>query len=274
MPAIFQYEFMLRALAGGVLVGVLAPVLGTFVVLRRFSLIADTLAHVALMGVAVGMATNFLPSIVALVAAILGAILVEQLRVRGRLPGDASMAVVLYGALAIAVVVIGIAGGFNVDLFAFLFGSILSVSPLDLWLLAGLATVVMLFVGIFFVDLSQIAFDEDLAKVSGVRTDPLNLGLAVLTGATITLSMRVVGVLLVGAMLVIPVMAGLPVGRGLRVAMATAVVAGVLSAVVGLTIAFYGDLSAGGAIVLTALVLLAITRLWVGLRRWRARLRG
>ena len=274
MPAIFQYEFMLRALAGGVLVGVLGPVLGTFVVLRRFSLIADTLAHVALMGVAVGMATNFLPSIVALFASILGAILVEQLRVRGRLPGDASMAVVLYGALAIAVVVIGIAGGFNVDLFAFLFGSILSVSPLDLWLLAGLATAVVLFVGFFFVDLSQIAFDEELAKVSGVRTDLLNLGLAVLTGATITLSMRVVGVLLVGAMLVIPVMAGLPVGRGLRFAMATAVVAGVLSAVVGLTIAFYGDLSAGGTIVLTALVLLAITRLWVGLRRWRARLRG
>ncbi len=269
MPAILQYEFMLRALVGGVLVGILAPVLGTFVVLRRFALIADTLAHVALMGVAIGLATRFLPSVVALVAATTGAILVEQLRARGRLPGEVALAVVLYGALALAVVVIGLAGGFNVDLFSFLFGSVLSVAPLDLWLLAVLAVVVVLFVGVFFVDLAQIAFDDDLARVSGVRTDRLNLALAVLTGATITLSMRVVGVLLIGAMLVIPVLVGLRVARGLRAAMATAVLAGVLSAVTGLTLAFYGDLSAGGTIVLTALALLILANLWSRLRRRR-----
>ena len=274
MPSIFLYEFMLRALAGGVLVGMLAPTLGVFVVLRRFSLIADTLAHVALMGVAVGLATNTLPSVVALVAACVGAIIVEQLRSRGRLPGDMALAVVLYGSLAFAVVVIGIAGGFNVDLFSFLFGSILSVSPLDLWLLAGITVTVVLFVGVFFVDLAQIAFDDDLAKVNGVRTGALNLALAVLTGATITLSMRVVGVLLVGAMLVVPVMVGLRLARGLRAAMATAVVAGVLSALVGLTIAFYVDASAGGATVLTALGLLGLAYLWTAVRRWRRRGRG
>ncbi|MCY3749117.1 MAG: metal ABC transporter permease [Chloroflexi bacterium] len=269
MPAILQYEFMLRALVGGVLVGVLAPVLGTFVVLRRLSLIADTLAHVALMGVAIGLASRFLPTLVALLAATAGAIIVEQLRARGRLPGDVVLAVVLYGSLAIAVVVIGAAGGFNVDLFSFLFGSILSVSPLDLWLLAALAVVVLLFVGVFFVDLAQMAFDDNLARVSGVRTDWLNLALAVLTGATITLSMRVVGVLLIGAMLVIPVLVGLRLARGLRAAMATAVLAGVLSAIAGLTFAFYGDLSAGGSIVLTALLLLVLANLWVRLQLWR-----
>ena len=269
MPAILQYEFMLRALAGGVLVGVLAPVLGTFVVLRRLSLIADTLAHVALMGVAIGLASRFLPTLVALLAAITGAIIVEQLRARGRLPGEVALAVVLYGSLAVAVVVIGAAGGFNVDLFSFLFGSILSVAPLDLWLLAALAVVVLLFVGVFFVDLAQMAFDDNLARVSGVRTDRLNLALAVLTGATITLSMRVVGVLLIGAMLVIPVLVGLRLARGLRAAMATAVLAGVLSAIAGLTLAFYGDLSAGGSIVLTALLLLVLANLWVRLQLWR-----
>ncbi|MDE2991011.1 MAG: metal ABC transporter permease [Chloroflexota bacterium] len=274
MPSIFLYEFMLRALAGGVLVGMLAPTLGMFVVLRRFSLIADTLAHVALMGVAVGLATNTFPSAVALAAASLGAIVVEQLRSRGRLPGDMALAVVLYGSLAFAVVVIGIAGGFNVDLFSFLFGSILSVSPLDLWLLAGITVTVVLFVGVFFVDLAQIAFDDDLARVNGVRTGALNLALAVLTGATITLSMRVVGVLLVGAMLVVPVMVGLRLARGLRVAMVTAVAAGVFSGIVGLTIAFYVDASAGGATVLTALGLLGLAYLWTAVRRWRRRGRG
>ena len=268
MPSIFQYEFMLRALAGGALVGVLAPTLGTFVVLRRYSLIADTLAHVALMGVAIGMATRFLPSLTALAAAVFGAIAVEQLRARGRLPGDAALAVVLYGSLAIAIVVISAAGGFNVDLFSFLFGSILSVSPLDLWLLAGLTVVVIVFVAVFYVDLAQLAFDEELAKVSGVRTDMLNLVLAVLTGATITLSMRVVGVLLVGALLVIPVLTGLRTARGLRMAMGIAIATGLLSAGAGLTIAFYGDYSAGGAIVITALALLLLSRIWSGLKDW------
>ena len=271
MPAILQYEFMLRALAGGALVGILAPVLGTFIVLRRYSLIAETLAHVALMGVAIGMATKFLPSLFALLAATIGAILVEQLRARGRLPGDVAMAVVLYGALAFAIVVIGFAGGFTVDLFSFLFGSILSVAPVDLWLLAGLTVVVVLFVSVFFIDLAQIAFDDDLAKVSGVRTDRLNLALAVLTGATITMSMRVVGVLLIGAMLVIPVLVGLRAARGLRAAMAAAVVAGIFSALAGLTVAFYADVSAGGAIVLAALLLLVLVHLWIGFRRWSRR---
>ena len=274
MPTIFQYEFMLRALAGGALVGVLAPTLGTFIVLRRFSLIAETLAHVALLGVAVGLATNTFPSVVALLAASLGAIGVEQLRSRGRLPGDAAMAVVLYGALAFAVVVIGITKGFNVDLFSFLFGSILSVSLLDLWLLAGLTLAVVLFVVVFFVDLAQIAFDDDLAKVNGVPTGPLNIGLAVLTGATITLSMRVVGVLLIGAMLVVPVLVGLRLARGLRAAVATAIVAGVVSAIAGLALAFYVDVSAGGAIVLTALGLFTVAQLWVFLRRRRHRARA
>ena len=271
MPSIFQYEFMLRALVGGALVGILAPILGTFVVLRRYSLIADTLAHVALMGVAIGMASQFLPTLTALAAAVVGAVVVERLRSRGKLPGDAALAVVLYGSLAVAIVVISGAGGFNVDLFSFLFGSILSVSPLDLWLLAGLTAGVVIFVAAFYVDLAQLAFDEELARVSGVRTDFLNLALAVLTGATITMSMRVVGVLLIGALLVIPVLTGMRLARGLRMAAGVAVAAGLVSASAGLTIAFYGDYSAGGAIVLTALALLLLSRLWSGLT---GRLRG
>jgi len=256
MPAIFQYEFMVRALVGGTIVGALGPALGLFLVLRRFSLIADTLAHVALMGVAIGLATNTYPSLMALAAATAGALAVEWLSSKQRLPGDVTLAIVLYTALAIAVVVISGARGFSVDLFAFLFGSILSVTPLDLWLLGGLALAVFLYVTLFFSELSQVAFDQSLARVTGVPVGWVNLGLAVLTGATITLSMRVVGVLLVGALLVVPVLVGERLATGLRAALGVAVATGVLSAVVGLTAAFYADLSAGGAIVLTAVLLL------------------
>ncbi|MEE8518103.1 MAG: metal ABC transporter permease [Dehalococcoidia bacterium] len=256
MPAILQYEFMVRALIGGVIVGTLGPVLGMFLVLRRFSLIADTLSHVALMGVAIGMATSTHPALVALAASTAGAVIIEWLSSHHRLPGDVTLAVVLYAALAVAVVVISGSDGFNVDLFGFLFGSVLSISPLDLWLLAVLGIVVVLYVTTFFSELSQSAFDPDLAKVTGVPVNWANLGLAVLTGATITLSMRVVGVLLVGAMLVVPVLAGQRLATGLRAALAVAVGFGIASALIGLTVAFYADLSAGGSIVLAAIVLL------------------
>jgi zinc transport system permease protein len=271
VPSILQYEFMVRALLGGAIVGVLAPSLGMFLVLRRFSLIADTLSHVALMGVAVGLATSSNPAIVALAAATLGAVVIEWLSAHQRLPGDVALAVVLYAALAVAVVVISGARGLSVDLFAFLFGSVLSIDPLDLWLLLGLAAVVALYVTFFFSELSQSAFDPDLARVTGVPVGWINLGLAVLTGATITLSMRVVGVLLVGAMLVVPVLAGQQLASGLRSVLAVAAAIGVASALAGLTTAFYADVSAGGAIVLSAIVLLVAAQ---GVAMVRARLSG
>lgn len=271
MPSILHYEFMVRALLGGAIVGVLAPSLGMFLVLRRFSLIADTLSHVALMGVAVGLATSSNPTIVALVAATLGAVVIEWLSAHQRLPGDVALAVVLYAALAVAVVVISGARGLNVDLFAFLFGSVLSIDPLDLWLLLGLAAAVALYVTVFFSELSQSSFDPDLARVTGVPVGWINLGLAVLTGATITLSMRVVGVLLVGAMLVVPVLAGQRLASGLRSVLAVAAAIGVASAIAGLTTAFYADVSAGGAIVLSAIVLLVAAQ---GVAMIRARVSG
>lgn len=271
MPSILHYEFMVRALLGGAIVGVLAPSLGMFLVLRRFSLIADTLSHVALMGVAVGLATSSNPAIVALAAATLGAVVIEWLSAHQRLPGDVALAVVLYAALAVAVVIISGARGLNVDLFAFLFGSVLSIDPLDLWLLLGLAAAVALYVTIFFSELSQSSFDPDLARVTGVPVGWINLGLAVLTGATITLSMRVVGVLLVGAMLVVPVLAGQRLASGLRSVLAVAAAIGVASAIAGLTTAFYADVSAGGAIVLSAIVLLVAAQ---GIAMVRSRVSG
>jgi zinc transport system permease protein len=258
MPAIFQYDFMIRAIIGGALVGVLAPALGVFLVLRRLSLIADSLSHVALTGVAIGLLVNAFPPVVALGATSLAAGAIELARARRWMPGDAALAVVLYTALAVAVVVISLAGGFNVDLFAYLFGSILTVDSTDLWLLAALTLVALGFVAFFYPELSQSSFDADLARTSGVRVMAVNLALAVLTGATITLSMRVVGVLLVGALIVVPVILSLRLATGLRASIALAMAAGVASALAGLTFAFYANIAAGGSVVLTATGLLIL----------------
>lgn len=267
MPAVLQYEFMVRALIGGALVGALAPVLGTFLVLRRFSLLADTLAHVALLGVAVGFLVNVYPTLTTFIAVTAAAVVMEVLRTRGKLPGDAVLAVALYTSLAAAVVIISAARGFNVDLLSFLFGSILTITELDLWLLAGLAFFVVIGVTAFFSELAQAAFDDSLARVSGIRVDWVNLGLAVLAAATITLAMRIMGVLLVGALIVIPVLVGQGITNSLRLAFIIASLVGMISAVTGLIAAFYYDLSGGGAIVLVAVVMLVASAVWRRLRR-------
>jgi zinc transport system permease protein len=265
-----EFEFMVRALIGGVLSGSIAPALGVFVVLRRLSLVADTLAHVALMGVAIGLIVNVFPPLVALVTAVGAASAIEFLRSRHALPGDAALAVFLYASLAVAVVVIGFSDGFNSDLFGYLFGSILTVSSTDLWMLAGLGVITIGFVLIFFSELAQTSFDADLARTNGVRVDMINLGLAVLTGATITLSMRIVGVLLIGALIVLPVLAALRITTGLRQTLFAAMLIGVVSAITGLLLSFYTDMAPGGAIVITTVGVLLATaayRHWISVLR-------
>ncbi|NQW16435.1 MAG: metal ABC transporter permease [Chloroflexi bacterium] len=258
----FEFEFMVRALIGGVLSGAIAPSLGLFIYLRRLSLVADTLAHVALMGVAIGLIANVFPPLVALVTATGAAAAIEIMRSRRILPGDAALAVFLYSSLAVAVVIIGFSDGFNSDLFGYLFGSILTVSATDLWLLAGLGVITVGFVMVFFSELAQTSFDLDLARTNGVRVDLINLGLAVLTGATITLSMRVVGVLLIGALIVVPVLAALRLTTGLRQTLFVSMLIGVISAVTGLLLSFYTDMVPGGAIVITSIGILLITAGW------------
>ena len=195
---------------------VVCPLIGVFLVPRRLSLIADTLAHVALAGVALGLLMGASPVLGALVVTVLGALGMERLRSRGALQGDAALAVFLSGGFALAVVLISLAHGFNADLFAILFGSILTVSPADVWLISALGAVVVATVLLSYRRLFAITLNEDLARTSGVPVTALNLMLTVLTALTTVVAMRMVGVLLVSAMIVIPTLTGFALGRSFR----------------------------------------------------------
>jgi zinc transport system permease protein len=178
----------------------------------------------------------------------------------GRLHGDAALAVFLAGGLAIAVVLISVARGFNENLFALLFGSILTVSVSDVWLILGLGLLVALIIGGFYPQLLAITLNEDLARTSGIRVSALNSGLTVLTALTTVVAMRIVGVLLVSAMIVIPALTGFAFAQSFRGALAAAIGAALVSVVAGLAAAYYIGLAAGGAIVLGSLVLSARPR--------------
>lgn len=209
----------------------------------------------ALAGIAIGMFTGVPPVLTALAVVVTGGLGVEALRARGRVSGEAALAVFLSGGLAVAVVLIGLARGFTVDLFAYLFGSIATVTPLNLWVMAALGAITAAAVALFYKELFAITFDDEAARTGGLPVRTLNLLFALLTALVIVLAMRIVGILLTSALLVIPTLAAMQVATSFRGALRAAVVFALVAVVLGMVAAYYLDLAAGGAVVLVALAL-------------------
>jgi zinc transport system permease protein len=252
---IFHYSFMVRAFLAGGCIGVIAPVIGTFLVAKRYSLMADSLAHVSLAGVALGLLLGLSPMITAILTAVLAAILVEYLRVRRGVSGEVALALLLSGGLALAIVLIGLGKGFSVDLFSYLFGSITTVQTSDLWTIGILSGVVLTVIFSLYKEFVYISFDEEAAKVSGVPTRALNMILIVLTALTVSISMRVVGVLLIGALMVIPVVTAMQLRQSFLKTIFASVLLSIVAVVGGLFFSYYLNLASGGAIVVFTLIL-------------------
>lgn len=247
-----ESEFMRLALGAGAVVGVLAPAVGFFLVQRRQSLTGDGIGHVAFAGVAAGILLDVAPVLTALVAAILGGIAIELLRSRGGAAGDQALALVFYTGIALGVVLISAAGALNVDLFQYLFGSILTVTRSDLVVIAALGAVGLAVVGLLYRPLAGVVIDEEGARVAGVPIGALNIAVAALAAVTVALSMRVVGILLVAALMVLPVSAAERIAWSMRSTLVLSMAIGLGSSLVGLVVSYYADLPPGGTIVLVA----------------------
>jgi zinc transport system permease protein len=261
----FEFEFMRLAFASGAVVGVLAPTVGFFLVQRRLSLIGDGIGHVAFAGVAGGLLLDVSPVAAALAAAVAGAIAIEWLRARRPSAGDQALALVFYTGIAAGVVMISSADALNVNLFQYLFGSILTVTRTDFLLVLVLGLVGLAVIGVLYRALTAVTLDEEAARVSGVPIAVLNIVLAVLTALTIALSMRVVGILLIAALMVLPVAAAMRVGWSLSSTLLISIVIGLGAVLSGLTIAYYADLPPGGTTVLVAAGVVLATRALEGL---------
>jgi zinc transport system permease protein len=249
----FQFDFIIRAFEAGILLSIIAPLIGVFLVVRRYSLLADTLSHVSLMGVAIGFLLKLNPVITALFISATAAFGIERLRQKQKMFGESVLAVFLSGSLAIAVVLIGMAKGFNVNLLNFLFGSLSTVRESDVVLIGIFSIVVVAFCVFFYRQLFLISLDEDLAKVSGVSVDALNIILVILAACTVALAMQMVGVLLVGALMVVPVLAAMQVAKSFLQTFGFALFFSVLSVITGLFLSYMLNIASGGAIVLVAL---------------------
>lgn len=262
MLDIFQYGFMVRGLEAGIVVAIIAPLIGIFLVLRRYSLIADTLAHVSLAGIAIGMLLKVNPLISAIIAAVISSIAIERLRISKRIFGESALSIFLSGSLAIAVVIISYSHGFGVDLFSYLFGSITTVKQTDVNIIAGLGILVIATIIAFYKELLFVTIDEEAAKVNGIPTKFINSLLIVLAAFTIALSIPIVGVLLIAALIVIPVVTALLLKKSFLKTIFFAEAFSLISVLGGIIISFYLNLSPGGTIVLTAIAIFVFTLLF------------
>jgi zinc transport system permease protein len=268
MLELLDYEFMQRAFVAALLIGLTAPAVGIHVVQRRLALIGDGMGHVALAGVAVGLLTNGRPVLTALVAAVLGAVAVELVRARGGAGGDVALAILFYGGIAAGVVLISQAeGGTPANLTAYLFGAITTTTGTDLVVFAVLALVVLLATVGLASRLFAVSNDEEYARAAGLPVLPLNLLLAVLVAGTVVISMRVVGLLLVSALMVVPVATAQTVTRSFRSTMLSAMAVGAVVSVGGVATSYYADTPSGGTIVLLAVALFVIAVLASAVRR-------
>lgn len=250
MPNIFQYSFIVRGIEAGIMIALIAPLIGIFLVLRRYSLIADTLSHVSLAGVAIGLLLNINPIVTAIIAAVSSSIVIEKLRLSKRIFGESALAIFLSGSLALAIVLVSLAHGFNVDLFNYLFGSIVTVKQADVYIIGLLGLSVVASITAFYKELVYVTFDEETAKVSGLPTNFINILLIVLASFTVALAIPIVGVLLISALIVIPVVTALQFKRGFKQTIFIAELVSIFSVLAGIFASFYLNLSSGGTIVL------------------------
>ena len=265
ISGILKYEFLQNAFFTGMIIGVIAPLLGVFVVVRRQSLIADALSHVTLGGIAFSLFIDkkFLtgagvmnPLYMGMAFSVGGSLIIEKLRGVYKHYQELAIPIILSAGMGLSVIFISLADGFNTDLFSYLFGSVSAVSRQDLWTITAVAAIVLTIVFVLYKELFLLSFDEDHAKASGIPAKYIHLIFIILVALVIAASMRIVGILLVSSLMTLPVAAGIRLAKGFKQLIIYSVVFGEISVVGGLVLAYHLDLAPGGTIVMLAILIL------------------
>jgi zinc transport system permease protein len=260
----FEYAFLQHALIAGLIIGLVSPLVGIFLVVRRLSLIAEALSHITMSGVAAGLLLqkNFTffagisPLFAGMSFAVIGSIFVERIRQFYRSYQELAIPILLSGGIAVGVVLIGLGNGFGVDISGLLFGNILAINSQDLWLIGIVALLVICFIYLFFKELFALSFDEEHAVLTGIRGKWIHMIFMVMVAMVISVAIRVVGILLVSALMTIPVAASMQLSLSFRKTALFSIIFAEFSIIAGLVFAYWLDIASGGAIVLVSIALL------------------
>ncbi|KMY50814.1 metal ABC transporter permease [Peribacillus loiseleuriae] len=267
ISGILQYEFLQNAFLTGLIIGALAPLIGVFVVVRRMSMIADALSHVALAGIAFSLLLekNFIalaglnPLYMGMTFSVVGSLFIEKLRNVYKHFKELAIPIILSSGIGLSAIFISLANGFNTDLYGYLFGSVSAVSRTDLQLIIIVAIFVVITLVLLYKELFLLSFDEEHAKASGIPSKVIHFIFIVMVALVIAASMRIVGILLVSSLMTIPVAASLRFAKGFKQMMFYSVIFGEVSVISGLFLSYYLDLAPGGTIVMLTVLILVIS---------------
>ena len=270
LSSLFQYEFLQNAFISGMLIGLIAPLLGVFVVVRRMSLIADALSHVTLAGIAASLllekkVTAFVginPLYLGMVFSVGGSLFIEKLRTVYKHYQELAIPIILSAGVGISVIFISLADGFNTDLFSYLFGSISAVSRTDMYVISAITAAVILVIFFLYKELFLLSFDEEHAVASGISAKVIHFIFIFMLALVIAGSMRIVGILLVSSLMTLPVAASIRIAKGFKQTIFFSVLFGEISVIIGLFLAYYLDLAPGGTIVILSVLILIMTIIW------------
>ncbi len=250
MLELFQYAFMQKAFITGIVIAIACSLLGVFLVLRRYALMGDGIAHIAFGGVATGLLFNLTPFLGALLFSLVGSLGILKIKEKTNLYGDSAIGIVSHAGLGIGIFILSVANGFNVDILSYLFGSILAIRQSEMILSIILAIIVIGVIYLFYNELFSMTFDENSSKTFGIKTSLLNTLLILLTALTIVSSMRVVGLMLASSLIILPASSALQLKLSFRNTLIASVGIAVLSVVLGLCLAYWFDFAVSGTIVL------------------------
>jgi zinc transport system permease protein len=250
---------MHRALIAGTAIAILCSVIGLFLVLRRYSLFGDAIAHSSFGGIALGLLAGVYPLWTAYGVSLVSAVIITRIKEKFNISGDASVAVLLSSGIAVGLVIIGLSGGFTIDIFSFLFGSILLVSVNDTILILALTGIILIVVLLLYKQLLYSTFNEEQAKVSGIPVEKINYLIVFMAGITVVTSIQLVGVLLISALFVIPNVTAIMYGKGFKKTAILSISFSVFSVIIGILISYVFDITPAGTIVLISIGLFAGT---------------
>jgi zinc transport system permease protein len=258
---LFSYGFIQKAVISGVFIGVICAVLGLFLVLRNMSFIGDGLSHISFGALALGLLIGIYPYVIAIPIVLIGSMLVLLISKKARLFGDAAIAIVSSLGMALGIIFASISGGFTVDIYGYLFGNILAIQTIEVWLSMLLSAVILAIIIFFYNDLFSSTFDEEYARTTGIRTDMINTILVLLTSLVVILSVKMVGALLVSALIVIPAVSSLQLAKSFKSALIISVIFSIFSVLVGILVSFVLNVPTGTTIVLINIFLFILAYL-------------
>jgi zinc transport system permease protein len=256
---IFAYGFMQRALVSGIAIALLCSVVGLFLVLRRYSLFGDAVAHSSFGGIALGLLLGIYPMWTAYVISIISALIITRIKQKFDISGEASVAILLSSGIAIGLILISISGGFSVDIFSFLFGSILLVSVEDTILILGLTGAILIVILLLYRELIYSTFNEEQAKVSGIPVEKINYLIVFIAGITVVTSIQLVGILLISALFVIPNVTAIMFGRSFKQTAILSISFAISAVVIGILISYLLDITPSGSIVMLSITIFGVT---------------